>query len=992
VSTETFKALLNASFSEYLAAAFQHEGDCAFVVETEDGQAIRLPTGRLVRRFMSVRAMLQASPILKRALAQLLARTLNDVCDDMSHLVLVTDSPASYYVAQLLLADTRHPPDVRMPHQVGLVKDAKGSHDGSLPKVVLLVDAVYRGETVVRQIHKLRDAGLSVHRVIVVARLSAQDSPIAAVSEVDTTALLDVPFDPQFVEDDPENRLEIIEIDRITHMPLRSPCEFRQLSDDPERAAFLEQHADVFMGGYHVTGQRVHTLSLPTYNLVKSYQQQLSKWLASAVADLIQSLPGDTASHDVVLLSRHDAAVFKLLDEVAALVSLESRERKLPLGSTFCGTCVSVPGERRQIYTLEEKGLLTDIWRADRELLEAKSPENDFIAVYLDDAAVSGNSLRDFLGKGCRLSVPMPSALLAIATVNRLSPGENRFFSLCQQLRSDQGTANGKSVEFRFASLFRLQVGSTEMGADTAVHRLIRKMRSEEEALPRPLRAYYDAIQQKAERILTLRGSKTGRPAVIQHPFYPGEDANPQMPITCRSARIRHLLALAQQNEPVLSELLSEIQAAVESEDKSLLAILALDPRLLDQAPLVGECWSDIKRLCHSAITDASVDACCKSDALAILATHPDQLLHGLDAILVPSLTDQTLAAQLFTYLFTLVRRDEEWLEAVCMCLDRCRQRLGEDAFGWASRLIHTAQRLRDITHCDDMATAVMRLYAFVARVRRHDPKVYEIWRDCFKGFVSNPTSISGDKVDALFAAVAPCLAHVHTCLIPALDALRYVAGVANNNESAVLLEEAMWTAESASSKIQQILDGVRGGNAEAFGSLAEEWARLCDVTMRTQTPEEFLVQEDAIPDAPVLARVMPQFVSMPLGILKECLRTFPECTSIPAEPPWVVSLASRESVRGIFRLLLDNVAQHGERESIEVACQQDGKGPQQECSITITNTVKQERRPGAGRGILEAKAIAAIEGFFVGADEEGGTFRAQIRFPRSFVVTPATM
>src|SRR5262249_614782 len=154
-----------------------------------------------------------------------------------------------------------------------------------------------------------------------------------------------------------------------------------------------------------------------------------------------------------------------------------------------------------------------------------------------------------------------PSALFCLVLVNRLSPRETRFLSACGDLRNTSTNASAKRREnsgtrFAYRSLFRLQVKMADEHEHQNAPQIITLLLRREAFFDERLQAYATAIR---SRIGAAFSSESTFVASICHPFYPTDAAVPSPSFS--AVRLRHLLALNEQNEGVISEVFTQIDS-----------------------------------------------------------------------------------------------------------------------------------------------------------------------------------------------------------------------------------------------------------------------------------------------------------------------------------------------------------------------------------------------------------------------------------------------
>src|SRR5205085_4506147 len=242
----------------------------------------------------------------------------------------------------------------------------------------------------------------------------------------------------------------------------------------------------------------------------------------------------------------------------------------------------------------------------------------------------------------------LPQSVLAIPILSRFSPAEELFYAnVCKDL-----TAHNKPdthVPFSLCSLFRLQVRSFDLLEATPFHQLLSKLSLIKPWLDERLLRYINGIERKSKAILLDLNRDNVLDEPLSHPFYSGGISH-EARSSARVVRLRHLIALQEQNFGVLSALLHELRAACTEKDYSLLTMLAVEPSLLEISPLKKGGRPDITNLAMSAIASAPNSAI-KSDALCVLALQGQVLIDRLSEVL-PRVGDEfELVDQLLVFL-----------------------------------------------------------------------------------------------------------------------------------------------------------------------------------------------------------------------------------------------------------------------------------------------------------------------------------------------------
>ena len=137
LAPEDFAELLTLAVRRYLETQAVH----SIVFTVGPTEAIQIPTGRLVGRFLSVLQLLRSSPVLVSAFRQRLLHVLGDF-GPISELCLIADGPASFFAASILLRDATVIPHMEI-YQRGAARPRPN-------RSILFVDAIFRGDTIKR--------------------------------------------------------------------------------------------------------------------------------------------------------------------------------------------------------------------------------------------------------------------------------------------------------------------------------------------------------------------------------------------------------------------------------------------------------------------------------------------------------------------------------------------------------------------------------------------------------------------------------------------------------------------------------------------------------------------------------------------------------------------------------------------------------------------------------------------------------------------------
>ena len=407
-----------------------------------------------MKNYLSVLELLNGSDQLARAVGRRLAVALAAIRTANPGVKIIADSEASYFLARHLLNEQGLTIEIRPASDVA---------DWASPAVAF-VDAVHRGETLKRLLDRHANC-IAVFCCIDLRPSISKDTGKAAF-----VALLRLPFGATEATEDEGSRAEcILEVDQVTHVPCPSAnSETYALGTNPERAHFLQEHPHLLRYGIHLIGGRFHVVSDSTSELVKVHTERLINWVAAVVQEAVAKMALEPRPNTIVLFSREDSTIRAAVSAIAD--KLEQR-----FGEVYSAIIPAAPRNSREIFgsvTLEND-LLANVQMAGRRPRLALLEPSRYLAVLLDDAAVTGRGLLTFLIRvaGARPE-QRPAAVLAVPVITKLSPAEEQLYgSLLQSLGSPDRKS---SLQFVFAPLFRLQVRSyDDLGATPAFKYLV---------------------------------------------------------------------------------------------------------------------------------------------------------------------------------------------------------------------------------------------------------------------------------------------------------------------------------------------------------------------------------------------------------------------------------------------------------------------------------------------------------------------------------------
>jgi hypothetical protein len=583
-------------------------------------ELVQTATGRSVQQYVNVNALCATYPLVETALAGL----LHDAVESLGHrsVSIVAAGRTSAYALACRLVDRilRHVDDFDHTWHATVV------HPDDIPTILestpLMVfsDLVYSGSHVRNTIKSL-PAGTDPIRVVVCIDaapigMSKHDQPWSALCR------WPFPSPPNAQATATAKRLHVNLLTNELFEKQKGGNEqgYTSLlwSDDGSESAAVGEHLDsrLFNYGVHSIDGRVHVVSAQVQRVLAD--ANLNKRLRQCIVKSVQAVPGD---RDVVMFCRSDATLWRELPRLAREVSADLKAKD----SSWAGAVFAAPvfGTRVGTRQMVRHHLATTVARAvavtdERQpsLLEvdSKGPGSGFVAIFLDNAATSGRTLREFAVALADLATPpMASALLLLPIVNRLSPSEEQLLTRIPEISRGQA---GQPMQLMFASVIQLRIKyyesieSTELF--TAMRRLTDAVSDTADAQIDEWTAIVDAARKGwSRRINPLQD------------LCDLEDVRREVPSAV--VYVRHLLSLSQQGLDVMDECLSTIRRLIAAREYSLCTMLSLEPGLLKEPIISRVLGRDLWELALEALTRAN-DPQLRRAALLVLGLRPGGL------------------------------------------------------------------------------------------------------------------------------------------------------------------------------------------------------------------------------------------------------------------------------------------------------------------------------------------------------------------------------
>lgn len=607
---------------------------------TPPKELVRTSSGRLVANFVGVLRLCVAEPVIETTMILLLERHLRWLQrkNTANKIAIVPDSPmASFLLLKRLFKPLENKlENVRVLHPDQVVRDLK---DGEA--VLLFTDAVRTGAGLKRRCGEL------AARAAVSGSFACLDlQPTEAENIPDLTCAARWPLPRSITDPERMGDEDIYPADPATHEIIRDrthleevawygslvwknstvqastpttsdvsiPCQ-RLVEDITSSASIFDYGLQEVQGQWHVVRCSVSKL------FDTEFAGILAEWLATVLREV------SLADRDVVLFFR-DESVFvqkqkedarnALFSNLYSHLSAEGWQRDLffvELPSTKRGHRQRLV-RRPSFYVKQMQHIPREHFSRDVPQMtfgfDAHRPASGFVALYLDNAAMTARTLREYVLVLSSLPTnQIPSAIVVCPVVSRLSPSEEKLLLLVPSLRSDShGTVS--DVSFSFRSLIQLRVGAyPDLGSVPAVAK-VRELLAGSDKWGE-IGQWADAVSRKLQ---SLEARSQSEPE--QHLLWVGDERNAYQ-VSGDAVLFRHLLAVYDQGFATLVQpLVDTFRRIYTRKDKSILILLALEPDLLDDPLLAGSLSDDIRDLALEAL-DRETSPGLRSDALWVL-------------------------------------------------------------------------------------------------------------------------------------------------------------------------------------------------------------------------------------------------------------------------------------------------------------------------------------------------------------------------------------
>lgn len=910
----------------------------------KNNKYVLLATGRVVKRYFSILKLLYQNDLLTNSLGWLMAAYIQEF--DEKNICLVTESLAGYSIANKLLEGKSDIPIViGSPDRYGL---------RSRPTIIF-ADAIFKAQT----LHDLLRKNPKCKRVICCLHLQKNDDEPVVDDGVIITSLLPYHFDP----DEQKNRGcltddNTLEVDAATHIPSeRIPIDDLRLGVSEGRNEFIMANPQLFRYGWQLGGRRVHVATLSTQRYLTEHLDTWLDWIQQEIKDALADSVGSDLPIDIIFFTRNEANVTEVVNELGRRLLTSTKL----VSRTFSVSLPIVPTGPREVF-----GRLTP----DLDLLEGIRPvgttrlffdeaPSKFVAVYLDDSCVTGKTLLNLIRRAS-IAKSLPSAIIAIPILSRLSPAEEHLY---RHIFKDVNVPDqkGKRVPFVFRPLFRLQVGSFEMLEATPVFHTTSKIVKGNSFFSSELEEYVKNIKEAQENIDYRDFSERNNP-VLQHPFYDGPPTAEET-ISSRVLFIRHLIALQEQNVGVLSYLIEEIVSACEQEDYSLLMMLAIEPSLLGSAPIRSELRRNITQLALKALESKSANDGIKSDALCVISLQDNQMQKNLGQVFPLIASAPHLINELLAFILTAVPRNPTLLDDLLDTIENHdsprTKKLNRDI----RVCINTYRYLAEPKRIVDLSSARRAIRRLVVRTSYHAKSLEIVLK------INNRLLAKDSTGSEMKSIIKEWMDLAETDLLEGIEGLAFCAEVQEYHIARRELEITRKELIAALGRLRIYADALPTEEIpiEIKGQINSAWNdirkhsfdlpanKLLSVPTNLGSHPSY---SDTKGGSPV-EHWMPEFFSLPREIALElsAIRSnLGVSISFPDEVI-IVPVAVRHVWR-IFDLLLGDMEQHGKPGTSEIAFLTEKLDGQILLIAKFTNEILSSDRRGSGMSQKEINAI----------------------------------
>ena len=915
---------------------------------------VRLTTGRLVSRYVSVYQLLEAEACLAAHLSVLLRHHINTLCLNHAAETLMADSPATYWILQRLLGEA----------SPALAKRIVLPDDSIPVRPILIADGIYRGESASRLLRSLNGA----QALLVLIDFRATPSPVIEGTPV--ISLLHLPFDPGEVPNVPStsaNPVTILESDLVTHIPMMPAADSDlTIGTTKHREDFLDANPRVCALALRRSGRGVLPASISIETLLNLARDDYISWVADELALSLQ--PASTS--DVIIIVREGARVRSTILELSA--ALRHRFPATRAISLKRLPVVHVAGT--QLFPRGTHNFFDGLEVLANDPVRYADPPSGVCVLYLEDRCVTGRTLHAVLrgvhDNATRYGV---CSLVAVPVESRLPRRDEEFLTtLLSHWRIPEGHGDSSGEPLvRYRPLFRVPVrpidGTAEMAAVSSLSHLREHARLAD-------RDSGEEIQRALDRLSHDRwGLKPGSPHFVElrqlfPAALPGVDlhSNPSL------LRLRALLSLFSENVGALSLLLATVEGLARRGRFETLGIFSREPDLLDTAPIRYECARSVAELCTRAFEDDSGRAW-TADALVVLWMQGADLTNKIGTLLSTATKGPVVFNVLLAVLSAAVRSRRLSADELLVSLRRLKGALPIETYRRLSVAITRAGASVDEPPLSEAAARRRILHAFMELA--YHGTAWESIKRVNAWAALRPSARARADATQLRSQLEHVSLVVQATVIPALGGLEHLLliraqrtdarGVADDvaalRDGLVALRSAIEDFDSSRELGQRSALAV----SSAWSSLSIHLPRVSADRFLELTPEGILRSLEVASKAtlPPLERVAEEVTCCPYQVWESLGSSLRPQTPLDRMSRIVV-FVPRNIVHRVFELIRIDMTKHGTGRLDTLRCSYSAKA--KSLRFRFDNGIRRTRHPGNKRSQREVRGWAEEFGFRV--------------------------
>jgi hypothetical protein len=735
--------------------------------EEGHNEALRTSSGKLVRQYVAPYPLCAGEPVIAKvfagALYFLLTKKLGFIDDD-TITVMLDSGGSSYLVAKLLHQHLRRSLTLRIVHPQEAVD--LSSSDKNL---IAFADVIHTGTQIGDGLAQLRSR-VPVRAVVTCLDLRADPAP--STWEEPVYSIVTWRF-PRPLKEPLGGNFKIYAVDAITKQildggTLRAAKAYHSLlwrsPAEPERDLFTEDEINLlrapgrFRYGFQGFGGRTHIVRYDTKALVADVT--LLHLVASCVVRSLLDAGTLRQDEDIVLFARDESFLWFEVRKLSIAIAQKLRAAKSSwAGRVFASPIITTKhagGQTVRYHLMAQlnpmellEGQETGARSGQQLVLQLDSMRarppmplgSDFRAVYVEQAAITGRAIREFLLAMTEMTTP-PRGVHLVPLVNKLSPSEEALLHRVSSLtrtdinvpalpRVSPEREAQPNIFVSIRSLLQLRIRSYQTFEHSTLFRqLDRVIRQAKQHIVPAVRDWASHVQRL--RLDPLTGGRAQGALNLCEQFPACAVESEACTVSVDVIYFRHLLGLYQQGLPVLDELLLCFRRLVESGsgDPTLLVVFALEPEFLGDPMLAPFSW-DVAQLALRVVRDGR-EVGLRSNALWVLFLQERLFVTEAKEIARTCALDPALSAQ-WLALLTSIEKGSEKRVAVQSAAEAFSKAPLEDERQrkqWPDIRAHLKAEL-DSPHWDppkDQDDARQRVYILLREARFHHGRGFGSW------------------------------------------------------------------------------------------------------------------------------------------------------------------------------------------------------------------------------------------------------------------------